>query len=145
MLPPNSAMTPITIETTVHAPLSHVWACWTDPAHITQWLHASDDWECPSAHNDVRVGGRFSSRMQAKDGSAGFDFEGTYTTVEPERVLAYSMDDGRTVRIAFTPTADGVHIAETFDPETEHPIDMQREGWQSILDTFATYIETVKR
>ncbi|MBP9668841.1 MAG: SRPBCC family protein [Candidatus Pacebacteria bacterium] len=136
-------MTAITVETTVHAPLDTVWSAWTEPEHITQWCFASDDWECPSATNDVSIGGSFSTRMAAKDGSAGFDFGGTYSAVALHEHLAYSMSDGRTVDITFTETPEGTHIIETFDPENENPEDMQRAGWQSILDNFKKHAESI--
>ncbi len=136
-------MTAITVETTVHAPKDIVWRAWTEPVHITEWCFASDDWECPSATNDVSVGGAFTTRMAAKDGSTGFDFGGIYTAVALEEHLAYTMSDGRTVDITFTETPDGIHIVETFDPENENPAEMQRAGWQSILDNFKKYVETL--
>lgn len=131
----------ITIDTTVNAPLDRVWSAWNDPADIKRWNAASDDWHTTDASVDLREGGRFTARMEAKDGSAGFDFEGVYTKVVPQQAIAYAMGDGRAVEVAFAATADGVKITETFDAETENPPEMQRQGWQSILDNFARYVE----
>ncbi|WP_114783525.1 SRPBCC family protein [Botryobacter ruber] len=133
--------TAITVETTVQAPVEKVWKSWTEPQHITQWNNASDDWHTPRAENDVRVGGKFTSRMEARDGSMGFDFEGTYSAVEEHRQLAYAMPDGRKVQITFAPTAAGTHVTETFDAEQTHSLEMQQQGWQAILDNFKKYVE----
>jgi uncharacterized protein YndB with AHSA1/START domain len=135
-------MEPITIETTVNAPMEKVWQLFNEPEHIVQWATASDDWHTTKASNDVRVGGTFSYRMEAKDGSQGFDLTSIYSEVVPDTLLAYTMADGRNVRTVFTEGADGVHIAQTFDPETENPVEMQRAGWQTILDNFKAYAET---
>jgi len=134
--------TQITIETTVHAPLEKAWECWNTPEHIMQWNHASDDWHSPSATVDLREGGTFTARMEAKDGSVGFDFGGTYTTVIDQKEIGYTMDDGRTVCITFDGHGDHTHVTETFDAESENPVEMQRAGWQSILDNFKTYTES---
>ena len=134
-------MEPITVSVVVKAPLAKVWEFWNAPEHITQWCAASPEWHAPSAENDVAVGKKFTTRMEAKDGSAGFDFSGTYTAVEEGKNIAYTMDDGRTVKIEFTETEDGVSIVETFDPETENSRALQQEGWQSILDNFKRYVE----
>ena len=125
----------------VHASIQEVWKSWSEPEHITQWAFASDDWECPEATNDLRVGGRFSSIFAAKDGSASFDFAGTYTAVTPHTYIAYTMDDGRTVETAFQETAEGVLITQTFEIEHENPEEMQRTGWQAILNNFKKYTE----
>ena len=106
-----------------------------------QWNNASDDWHTPRAQNDLKVGGRFLSRMEAKDGSAGFDFEGTYTKVKEYRLIAYSMDDGRIVRITFSEHGNNTTVVITFDPEQENSLEMQRAGWQAILDNFKKYAE----
>jgi uncharacterized protein YndB with AHSA1/START domain len=135
-------MEPITIETTVNAPMEKVWQLFNEPEHIVQWATASDDWHTTKASNDVRVGGTFSYRMEAKDGSQGFDLTSIYDEVVPDTLLAYTMADGRKVRTVFTEGVDGVHIAQTFDPETENPVEMQRAGWQTILDNFKAYAET---
>jgi uncharacterized protein YndB with AHSA1/START domain len=131
----------ITIQTTVHAPLEKVWSYWTEPQHIMQWNAASDDWYCPRAENDLRVGGQFSARMEAKDGSMGFDFGGTYTEVVPNERIAFTMGDGRNVAIDFAPAGDAVNITETFDAEMENSPEMQKNGWQAILDRFKKYVE----
>lgn len=137
----NKIMTPITIQTTVSAPIEKVWDSWTLPEHITQWAFASDDWEAPSATNDVRIGGRFSTIMAAKDKSTSFDFNGTYTAVEELKLIEYDMDDGRHVKIEFTQMPEGVQIIETFDPESENSEELQRAGWQAILDNFRKHVE----
>lgn len=134
---------PITIETTVHAPIEQVWKAWTTPEHIVQWNAASDDWHTPRAENDLRVGGTFKSRMEAKDGSMGFDFEGAYTAVRDQELIAYKMADGRKVEVTFQQVGGSVQVVETFDPETVHPIEMQREGWQSILNAFKRHTESL--
>jgi uncharacterized protein YndB with AHSA1/START domain len=131
----------ITIEATVRAPLEAVWKAWTTPADIVTWNAASDDWHTTSAAVDLRAGGRFSSRMEAKDGSMGFDFEGTYTGVIAHQWIAYAMDDGREVLVEFLPEGDAVRVRETFDAEATNPIEMQRDGWQAILDRFARHVE----
>ncbi|MFL8938038.1 SRPBCC domain-containing protein [Rossellomorea oryzaecorticis] len=131
----------ITIQTTVQAPVEKVWAYWTEPNHITKWNAASDDWHTPFAENDLRIGGKFLSRMEAKDGSFGFGFGGTYDEVKANEVIAYSMEDGRTVIITFKANGDKTEIVETFDADSENPVDMQRQGWQAILDRFKSYVE----
>ena len=137
-------MQPITIAITINAPVQKVWDMWTLPAHITKWAFASDTWEAPYAENNVTVNGRFKTTMSAKDGSASFDFTGTYTQIDPHKVIAYTMDgdDARNVHIIFVADGEVTHITETFDPENENPEDMQRTGWQSILDNFKNYVET---
>lgn len=133
---------PITVESIVNAPIEKVWEYWNAPGHITRWAFASDDWCAPTAENDVRPGGTFKTRMEAKDKSQGFDFAGTYTEVVPNERIAYDMDDGRHVAIAFTQTPEGVRITETFDPESENSEELQRSGWQAILDNFKKYVES---
>ena len=130
----------ITVETTVRAPLPIVWSAYTTPADIVQWNAASDDWHTTSATVDLRVGGDFSSRMEAKDGSFGFDFAGTYTQVEPHRLIAYSFGD-RTAQVTFDEGKDGVTVRVTFDAEETHSVEQQRGGWQAILDRFARHVE----
>ena len=134
-------MAAITVETTVHAPVDKAWHCWTAPECITQWNAASDDWHSPSASNDLREGGTFTARMEAKDGSAGFDFGGTYTKVVEHEQIDYTMDDGRTVSVAFDGHGDHTHVVETFDAETENSEELQRQGWQSILENFKKHVE----
>lgn len=133
--------TVITIEATVNAPFEKVWNYWTGPEHITQWNTASDDWHTTQAENDLQVGGKFTSRMEAKDGSFGFDFGGTYTEVDTHTKIAYTLDDDRMVSITFTPTADGIKVIESFEAETQNSEDLQRTGWQAILDNFKKYTE----
>lgn len=134
-------MTAITVSTTVNAPLEHVWKAWNTPEDITQWYFASDDWHAPSATNDLRVDGRFKTRMEAKDGSFGFDFEGTYTNIDGKQTIEYSMDDGRKVSIKFEDMGESTKVTETFDAETQNPEEMQRAGWQAILDNFKKHVE----
>lgn len=131
----------ITIETTVNAPIEKVWECWSTPAHITKWAFASDEWHCPFATNDLKVGGEFTTRMEAKDGSFGFDFGGIYDEVKTNELISYSLADGRKVKIVFIEQGDETKVIETFDPENENPIDMQRGGWQAILDNFKKHTE----
>jgi uncharacterized protein YndB with AHSA1/START domain len=133
----------ITIETLVKANLGSVWDAWNNPDDITQWNAASDDWHTTHSTVDLREGGKFSARMEAKDGSAGFDFEGTYTKVVPQSTIEYRMEDGREVRVQFSETAEGVRVRETFEAETENDPEVQREGWQAILDNFARHVERV--
>jgi uncharacterized protein YndB with AHSA1/START domain len=135
-------MTEITIETTIHADPDHVWETWTKPEHITRWAFASDDWTAPHAENDVRTGGRFKTVMAAADGSQQFDFSGVYTRVADREAIEYDMDDGRHVRTRFSEVPGGVHVSQTFEAEEENPVEMQREGWQSILDNFKKYTES---
>jgi uncharacterized protein YndB with AHSA1/START domain len=131
----------ITIETVVSAPINKVWDAWNTPADITKWNSAQDDWHTTNAAVDLREGGKFSSRMEAKDGSQGFDFEGTYTRVEPRKRIEYRMTDDREVAVEFVERADGVLVKETFDTENENSAEMQRAGWQAILDNFARHVE----
>ena len=138
-----SGKTKITIEAFVNAPLNTVWESWTAPQHIIHWNFASDDWYAPKAENDLRPGGTFSSRMEAKDGSFGFDFEGVYDEVETNKLIAYTLGDGRTVKIKFTYTGNETHIAETFEAETVNSEELQRDGWQAILDNFKKYTESL--
>jgi uncharacterized protein YndB with AHSA1/START domain len=130
----------ITIERLVHAPIEAVWRAWTTPADITQWNAASDDWHTTRASVDLREGGAFSSRMEAKDGSAGFDFAGTYTRVREHELIEAAFGD-RKLRVEFIPGADGVTVRETFEAESTHPVEQQRAGWQAILDRFAAHVE----
>ncbi|QCR24610.1 SRPBCC family protein [Pontibacter sp. SGAir0037] len=136
-----AANTAITVETTVQAPVEKVWRFWTTPHHITQWNNASDDWHTPRAENDLRVGGKFRCRMEAKDGTMGFDFEGTYTAVEEHQLIAYVLEDNRNVKIVFAPAEEGTTVTETFDAEQTHSVEMQQTGWQAILDNFKKHVE----
>jgi uncharacterized protein YndB with AHSA1/START domain len=132
----------ITVEATVNAPVEKVWTCWTELAHITQWNAASEDWHTPRATNDLRLGGTFTARMEAKDGSMGFDFAGEYTEVVPHSRIAYRMADGREVTVVFEPSGAATVVRETFAAEDVHPVDFQRAGWQSILDNFKKHVES---
>jgi uncharacterized protein YndB with AHSA1/START domain len=130
----------ITVETLVQATLDSVWDAWNDPADIRQWNTAHPDWHTTRSTVDLREGGKFVSRMEAKDGSAGFDFEGTYTRVAPKQAIAYRMSDGREVEIEFAERDGGVLVRETFDAESENPPELQRQGWQAILDSFGRHV-----
>lgn len=133
--------TSITVEATINAPISKVWKAWNDPKDIMQWCAASDDWHAPYAENDLRVDGKFKTTMAAKDGSVSFDFEGVYTNVVPEKAIAYKMSDGRRVEVFFSRQGDDTKVIETFDAEKENPLEMQRGGWQAILDKFKEHVE----
>ncbi|MEK4032514.1 SRPBCC family protein [Methylocystis sp. IM3] len=130
----------ITVETTVAAPIDRVWRAYTNPDDIKRWNAASDDWHTTAATVDLREGGAFSSRMEAKDGSMGFDFAGTYTKIVAPRLIEYRFGD-RTAVVEFTDGAGGVNVRVTFDAEATHSIEQQRGGWQAILNNFARYVE----
>ncbi len=134
----------ITIEVTIHASIERVWKYWTTPADIVRWSHASDDWHTTRTENNLHIGGRFNSRMEAKDGSAGFDFGGVYDNVILYKKIDYTLDDGRKVNITFTAGKKQVTITETFDTENQNTPEKQREGWQAILNNFKKYVETGK-
>ncbi len=131
----------ITVETTVNAPVEKVWQSWTRPEHIMQWNNASDDWHTPRAENDLRVGGNFLTRMEAKDGSFGFDFGGVYDDVQENRHIAYTLGDDRKVKIDFTSQGNSTKVVETFEAENTHSPEMQKAGWQAILDNFKKHTE----
>lgn len=131
----------ITISTSINAPIEKVWEVWNDPNHIENWNAASDDWHTTSAKNDLRKGGKISSRMEAKDGSAGFDFEGIYDEVIPKGHLAYTLTDGRKVSVTFKANGKTTVVEESFEAESENSREMQRQGWQAILDNFKKYVE----
>jgi uncharacterized protein YndB with AHSA1/START domain len=137
-----SAFEKITIEATINAPIDNVWKYWNAPEDITKWCFATPEWHTPKAENDLRVGGQFLTRMEAKDGSFGFDFGGIYDIVNTNEQIAYTLGDSRTVDIRFTSNGNTTKVVETFDAETQNPIDMQRAGWQAILDNFKAYAET---
>jgi uncharacterized protein YndB with AHSA1/START domain len=132
----------ITVETTVKAPIEKIWSYWTEPKHITQWYFASDDWHAPSAENDLKMKGKFKTKMAAKDGSAGFDFEGVYTRVILHKVIEYILADGRKVAITFSGQGNEIKVSESFDPENENPYELQKNGWQNILDNFKKHCES---
>ncbi len=138
-----AAFEKITIEALINAPVEKVWELWNSPEHITQWNAASEDWHTPRASNDLQPGGQLSSRMEAKDGSFGFDFIGTYTEVVPQSLLTYVLEDQRSVTVTFSSKGDQTLVVETFDAEKTNPVDMQRAGWQAILDNFKKYAENV--
>lgn len=131
----------ITVETLVKADLNTVWVAWNNPDDIKQWNAASDDWHTTQSAVDLHEGGKFSARMEAKDGSAGFDFVGTYTQIVAPQLIEYRMEDDREVKVEFNENKDGVLVRESFDAETENDTEMQRQGWQAILDNFARYVE----
>lgn len=132
----------ITVETGINAPLEAVWNGWLTPDDITQWNYADESWCCPWAEVDAVEGGRLRSRMEAKDGSAGFEFEATFSKVVPLQLLEYRLDDGRQVEVVFTDNGQGNRVVETFEAENVYPAEMQREGWQAILNNFKKYIES---
>jgi uncharacterized protein YndB with AHSA1/START domain len=131
----------ITVKSTVKAPIAKVWEMWKTPAHIQEWNSASPEWHTPYAENDLQTGGKFKSTMAARDGSMSFDFEGEYTLVKENEAIEYVIGDGRKVEIVFRETPNGVEVIESFDPETENSEEMQRGGWQAILDNFKNYVE----
>ena len=131
----------ITITALVDAPVEKVWRYWTEPKHITQWNFASDDWCCPRATNDLRVGGTYTARMEARDGSFGFDFGGVWSDVTEGKSLGLKMGDGRSARTTFTREGTGTRVTTVFDAEGSNPLEMQRDGWQAILNNFKRYVE----
>ena len=133
----------ISVETTAGIPVEKVWEYWTAPEHITKWNFASDDWQTTDAENDLKAGGKFVSRMEAKDGSQGFDFSGTYNEIKLYELISYTMDDERKVEINFSRDGNSTKIVETFEAENENTVEMQRQGWQSILDNFKKYAEKI--
>ncbi|NMO19958.1 activator of HSP90 ATPase [Pyxidicoccus fallax] len=132
----------ITIEALVAAEPRKVWECWTQPEHITGWNFAIDTWQCPRASNELRVGGKYSARMEAKDGSFGFDFEAIYDEVVDQKKITYTMTDGRQATTHFERTGNQTKVTTIFDAESQNPVEMQREGWQSILNNFKRYVES---
>lgn len=133
--------TVITVQSIINAPVAKVWECWTQPQHITQWCNASPDWHAPSAENDLQVGGKFTTRMEAKDGSFGFDFGGIYDAVTTNEYIEYTLEDERKVKIHFIDNGDTTEVVESFEAENQHPAEMQQAGWQAILDNFKKYAE----
>ena len=131
----------ITVTTTINADLNTVWDCWNNPEDIKQWNAASEDWHTTQSMVDLREGGKFKARMEAKDGSMGFDFTGTYTTVNKPNHIEYVMDDNREVLVTFEKTDEGVTVTEIFDADNEYEPEYQKQGWQSILDNFARHVE----
>lgn len=133
--------TVITIEATVNAPVEKVWKYWGEPKHITRWAFASEDWHAPSSENDLRTGGKFSTTMAAKDGSFSFEFGGVYDKVEQHKTINYTIGDGRKVQNSFSGTGNETKIVQSFEAEEQNSIDMQRGGWQAILNNFKKYVE----
>jgi uncharacterized protein YndB with AHSA1/START domain len=132
---------PITVETLINAPIKKVWAFWTAPEHITKWNHASEDWHTTRAENNLEIGGKFLFRMEAKDGSFGFDLKGIYDNIITHEEISYTLLDDRIVTILFSQTENGVKIIETFEAENENSLELQKFGWQAILNNFKTYVE----
>ena len=132
---------PITVEATVNSPIEKVWKLWNRPEHITKWCNASDDWHAPFAENDLKTNGKFKTTMEAKDGSFSFDFGGVYSNVEENKLIEYTIADGRKVRVEFLSDGNETKVVETFDPENTNPLEMQRGGWQAILNNFKKYTE----
>ena len=132
----------LTVQNIINAPIEKVWAYWTAPEHITKWCNASEDWHTPNATNDLRVGGKFNTRMEAKDSSMGFDFWGLYDVVTINEYIAYTLGDDRKVNITFTADGNSTKVVENFEAENENPIEMQQGGWQAIMDNFKNYTET---
>lgn len=133
----------ITVNTRVQAPAEKAWACFTSPEHVTHWNQATPEWHCPKATNELRPGGKFCYTMAARDGSFSFDFSGTFDVVKAPNILNYTMDDGRTCHITFQETGAGIEVTETFEAESQNPIEMQQGGWQAILDSFKNYTESL--
>ncbi|MDU4694453.1 MULTISPECIES: SRPBCC family protein [Paenibacillus] len=133
--------TKVTVQAVIQAPMEKVWSYWTEPEHITKWNQASEDWHAPRAENDLRAGGTFVTRMEAKDGSMGFDFGGVYDEVQTHELISYTMGDGRRVEITFAAEGQGTKVVETFDAESSHPVEFQQAGWQAIMDNFKKYVE----
>ncbi len=132
----------ITVETKINAPLEKVWTCWTTATHMMQWNNASGDWHTPAAIIDLTIGGKGNARMEAKDGSMGFDFGWTYTNIEPQTLLAYTLEDERKVTVQFKEIDNNhIQVTETFEAETENSLELQQQGWQAILDNFKKYVE----
>ena len=134
-------MEKIIVQTVVNLPVTKVWMYWTIPEHITEWNAASADWVTSRAENDLRVGGQFIYRMEARDGSFSFDLKGTYTDVIENELISYKLEDNRIVKIEFVTNDRITKVVESFDAESENPIEMQRDGWQAILDNFKKYAE----
>lgn len=132
----------IDIEATIAADLNKVWDYWTNPKHITQWNFADDSWHCPSAENDLKAGGKYKARMEAKDGSFGFDFEATYDEIEKHKKITYTIADGRSVTTNFESHGDSTTVKTSFEAEDTNPIEMQKNGWQEILNNFKKYTES---
>jgi len=138
---PKAADSVISVSAVINAQIQKVWDYWTNPEHIIHWNHASDDWHTPRAENDLRVGGKFFSRMEAHDGSMGFDFIGKYNKVESYKLISYALEDDRKVLVQFESDGITTTITEVFDAEQVNPVKLQKMGWQAILDNFKKYVE----
>jgi uncharacterized protein YndB with AHSA1/START domain len=132
----------ITASAIINADIKKVWEYYTNPNHIIKWNFADPSWQCPSASNDMRVGGKYSARMEAKDGSFGFEFEAVYSEIEDGKSFTYGIPDGRQITVVFDPDNDQTEVTITFDAENQNPIEMQKNGWQAILNNFKSYTET---
>ncbi|WP_316784964.1 SRPBCC family protein [Pedobacter frigiditerrae] len=132
----------VTVEATVNAPVEKVWKAWNTPSDIIKWNTPDPSWHTPSSENDLRVGGKFKNRMEAKDGSFGFDFEGVYDSVILNQEITYTMGDGRQATTLFTEEGGKTHLATTFDTETQNDPEFQKQGWQFILNNFVKYVES---
>ena len=133
---------PITVSTVIASPISSVWDCFVNPDHVIHWNQASDDWHCPKAVSDFKVGGKFTYTMAAKDGSVSFELWGTFDEIQENTALSYTLGDGRKVRVTFQDEGEHVLVTEVFDPEHVHSEDLQKTGWQAILDSFKAYCES---
>lgn len=136
-----TSKTKVTVEAAVKAPVEKVWKLWSEPQHIVKWNNASDDWHTTKAENDLRAGGKFMSRMEAKDGSFGFDFEGAYDKVITNELIAYTMGDGRKAEVTFAKEGNETKVVTIFEAENENPVEMQKGGWQAIMNSFKKYAE----
>jgi len=134
-------MSKISVSATINADVKKVWDYYTKPEHITKWNYADPSWQCPSASNDMRVGGKYNARMEAKDGSFGFEFEATYNEIAEGKSFTYTMPDDRQVNVVFNEDGDKTNVNVTFDAENQNPVEMQKNGWQAILDNFKKYME----
>jgi len=133
--------TKVTVQAVIQAPVEKVWKYWTEPAHITKWNQPSEEWHAPRAENDLQAGGKFLTRLEAKDGSMGFDFAGVYDAVKQHEAISYTLEDGRKVDITFAAQGNETKVVEIFDAESTHPVEFQQAGWQAILDSFKKYTE----
>ncbi|MDP9956085.1 uncharacterized protein YndB with AHSA1/START domain [Epilithonimonas hungarica] len=137
-------MQKLTVTTEINKPINDVWNFFNNPEHIVNWNFAHESWECPLAKNDLKVGGRLEVRMQAKDGSFGFDLVGIYDEVKDNESIKYHFEDGREIEVIFEKLSDNkTRVTEKFDPENQNPLEMQQQGWQAILDNFKNYSESI--
>jgi len=141
---PKTANIAITVSVIIEAPVQIVWEYWTNPKHIINWNNASPDWHTPRAENDLRAGGTFLSRMEARDGSMGFDFSGKYTKVEQQKLIELTLDDDRKVQVRFDADGNNTIVTEVFEAEQENTLELQETGWQAILNNFKKYVEALE-